>query len=126
MGESICGKLKIGRFRDRETSDEGTQIFIIPLGVQLTRALSYYRDEAIPCIIDSAINATSGSKVSILGHLHPDLVDKNDLGVEVVRAVHKVIRVTNPDLLELSKTHFVTKVEAGRKCLHIVMKPIVG
>jgi hypothetical protein len=119
------GKLKPGGYRELPTTDKGTHVVVVPVGVELRKSMSYFNPEAIPAIVDSAINATSGSTPAIIGFLHPELRDNNNLGVEVVRSVHKAIKKCQPALLELSADNMVTNVEMGPNCLYIVMKPIV-
>lgn len=120
------GKLKPGGYRKLPTTDKGTHVVVVPVGVELRKSMSYFNPEVIPAIVDSAINATSGSTPAIIGFLHPELRDNNNnLGVEVVRSVHKAIKKCQPALLELSADNMVTNVEMGPNCLYIVMKPIV-
>lgn len=119
------GKFRAGSYRELETTDKGTHVVVVPIGVELRKSMSYFAPEAIPAIVDSAINATSGSTPAIIGFLHPELRDNNNLSVEVVRSVHKVIKKCQPALLELSADNMVTNVEMGPNCLYIVMKPIV-
>lgn len=119
------GKFKAGSYRELATTDKGTHVIVVPVGVELRNLMGYFTPEAIPAIVSSAINATSGSTPAIVGFLHPTLRDEKDLGVEVVRSMHKVIKKCQPALLELSANNMVTDVEMGPNCLYIVMKPIV-
>ena len=117
----------LGSMRGRHETDHNCQqIYVIPVGQRLERALAIFRPQSIPPMVDSAINANSGTRMSIERWLHPDLHDENlSLVREAVAGIHRAIDETYPEIHERAQGWVATKVEYDRRNLYIVMEPII-
>lgn len=119
------------RFRgsgwDSVATDSNRQhIYVIPVGERLRRSLAIFSDESIAPMVNTAINATTGTRMSIDRHTHPALMDSNpSLVRESVASIHRAITETYPEIHEMSRGHQATKVHYDRRNLYIVMEPIL-
>lgn len=118
----------LGSMRGKRETDNNLQhVYVIPVGQRLERALAIFNPRSIPAMVDTAINAVSGTRMSIERWLHPDLHDENlSLVREAVAGIHRAIEDTYPEIHDRAQGWLATKVEYDRRNLYIVMEPIVN
>lgn len=108
----------------RETDHDRQHIYVIPVGQRLERSLAIFNPRSISPMVDSAINAVSGTRMSIERWLHPDLHDENlSLVREAVAGIHRAIEETYPEIHDRAQGCTVTKVQYDGRNLYIVMEP---
>lgn len=108
------------------TDSNRQHIYVIPVGERLRRSLAIFSDESIAPMVNTAINATFGTRMSIDRHMHPSLLGSNpSLVRESVASIHRAIAETYPEIHDKSRGHKATKVHYDRRNLYIVMEPIL-
>lgn len=115
----------LGSMRGKRETDHNRQhIYVIPVGQRLERSLAIFNPRSISPMVDSAINAVSGTRMSIERWLHPDLHDENlSLVREAVAGIHRAIEETYPEIHDRAQGSTVTKVQYDGRNLYIVMEP---
>lgn len=115
----------LGSMRGKSETDHNRQhIYVIPVGQRLARSLAIFNPQSIPPMVDTAINAVTGTRMSIERWLHPSLHDENlSLVRESVASIHRAIEDTYPEIHAQAQGYVVTKVEYDRRNLYIVMEP---